>query len=148
MNNPIYKLVYCSRNELRGSTPEIVRAVQQILESARRNNAKAGVTGALLFNAGLFAQALEGPAGDVERIFEKIQRDPRHSDVTVLQSGPAEARDFPEWSMAFAANTDGSALASAAPVFQAAFRNPCLAADEILQLLHGVVVQEDWMMAG
>ena len=116
MSNQIYKLVYCSRNQLRGTTPEVVAAVRQILESARRNNAKLKVTGALLFNEGLFAQALEGPAGAVEQIFEHIQRDSRHSDVTVLQSGPAEGRDFPEWAMAFVANSDASALAAAAPV--------------------------------
>jgi hypothetical protein len=148
MSNQIYKLVYCSRNQLRGTTPEIVAAVRHILESARRNNAKYNITGALLFNEGLFAQTLEGPAGAVEQIFEQIQRDQRHSDVTVLQSGPAEGRDFPEWSMAFAANSDASALAAAAPVFIEAFKNPSAAAGEVLQLLHEVVVQEDWLMAG
>src|SRR4051812_6886241 len=100
MNNTVHKLVYCSRNRIEGTSEQIVEEIQKILSSARRNNALVGITGALLFNEGLFAQVLEGPLDSVERIFEQIQRDPRHSDVTVLQSEPAEHRDFPEWSMA------------------------------------------------
>jgi len=56
----------------------------------------------LLFSAGTFAQALEGPLAAIERTFERIQCDPRHDDVTVLQIAPIERRAFPDWSMAFA----------------------------------------------
>ena len=79
----------------------IAQAVAQILEASQRNNARAGVTGALMFNAGAFAQVLEGPQEGVEGTFERIQCDPRHGDVTVLQCGPAERRGFESWSMAF-----------------------------------------------
>ena len=149
MNNAIYKLVYCSRNQIRGTPEEIIREIRIILASSRRNNPPAGVTGALLFNEGLFAQVLEGPVDSVSRIFETIQCDGRHSDVTVLQNGPAEHRDFPEWSMAFAASSKANpALGSAVPAAGTVLSNPSAAGEQVLQLLRDVVVQEDWIMAG
>lgn len=147
MNTPIYKLVYCSRNQIRGTPEEIICEIQKILSSSRRNNPLADLTGALLFNEGLFAQVLEGPVDSVSRIFEIIQRDPRHSDVTVLQNGEAEHRDFPEWSMAFASSQEHSALGSAIPAAGASLSDPSAAGEQVIQLLRSVVVQEDWIMA-
>lgn len=97
----VYRLVYTSRNLLGGRDDEQAAVVAEILATSKRNNARVGVTGALLFNAGSFAQVLEGPRGAVEGTFERIQRDPRHSDVSVLQCEPVAARGFPNWSMAF-----------------------------------------------
>jgi hypothetical protein len=143
----LHQLVYCSRNQIKGTEPEVVDAVQIILSSARKNNACAGITGALLFNEGLFAQVLEGPVDSVEQIFEKIQRDPRHSDVTVLQSSAAERREFSEWSMAFAARSAKTGPGFAIPAFGASHVNPSLAGKQVLALLHELVVQEDWMVS-
>ena len=106
-----------------------------------------GVTGALLFNEDLFAQVLEGPLEAVEQIFEQIQRDQRHSDVTILESGPAVERDFPEWSMAFAPMNRTAAFGTTIPTFDAAIANPSDAGKQVLTFLHEVVVQEDWMLA-
>jgi hypothetical protein len=147
MNDQIYSLVYCSRNQIRGSVDKVISEVQQLLASARANNARVSVTGALLFNEGLFAQVLEGPQSEVERIFETIQCDRRHSDVTILQSGLEERRRFPDWSMAFASPSGESSFESVAPVFENAFANPSGAGREVLSLLHELVVQEDWMMS-
>ncbi|WP_237479000.1 BLUF domain-containing protein [Lichenibacterium dinghuense] len=99
--NDLYRLIYTSRNFLGGSDAEQAAAVDGILAVSKRNNARVGVTGALLFNAGFFAQILEGPRAAVETTFERIQRDTRHSDVSVLQCEPVAARGFPNWSMAF-----------------------------------------------
>ena len=97
----IYRLVYTSRNLIPGTEDEQAAVVAQILETSQRNNGKVGVTGALLFNSGTFAQVLEGPRTAVEATFERIQRDPRHSDVSVLQCEAVDDRGFPTWSMAF-----------------------------------------------
>ncbi len=97
----LYRLVYTSRNLLGGRGEEQSAAVGGILAASKRNNARVGVTGALLFNAGSFAQVLEGPRAAVETTFERIQRDARHSDVSVLQCEPVAERGFPNWSMAF-----------------------------------------------
>ena len=101
----IYRLVYTSRNLLTGGEDEQQAAVAGLLAVSKRNNARVGVTGALLFNGGSFAQVLEGSRAAVEGTFERIQRDPRHSDVTVLQCEPVAARGFPNWSMGFVGNS-------------------------------------------
>lgn len=143
MTSGVYQLIYCSKNCLEGDSEQKTKEIHQILSSARANNAKAGVTGALLFNAGVFAQVLEGPLAAVERIFERIQQDPRHSDVTVLQSGETATRDFPDWSMAYASTIQDEALPHAIAVFEAAFTDSSAAAEQVLSLLHSVVVQEE-----
>ena len=97
----LYRLVYTSRNFMEGGEEEQKAAVAGILAVSKRNNARVGVTGALLFNRGSFAQVLEGSKAAVETTFERIQRDTRHSDVAVLQCEPVTARAFPNWSMGF-----------------------------------------------
>jgi len=97
---PLFRLVYASRNLVpEAALPE---EMPRILDAARRHNAESGITGALLFSADAFVQVLEGPMPAVERAFERIQCDPRHAAVVVLEAGPAPARDFAGWSMAYA----------------------------------------------
>ena len=101
MTTNFYRLVYYSRNRIQGTAAEVTAKVDAILESAQRNNALLGVTGALIFNAGIFAQVLEGDRPDVALTFERIQRDTRHGDVQVLAFEEVQNRGFPAWSMAF-----------------------------------------------
>lgn len=93
------RVVYVSHALPEAATTQEMLA--QILAAARRNNARVGVTGALLYSARRFAQVLEGPPEAVEEIFETIQCDTRHDQIAVLDvSSPAE-RAFADWSMAF-----------------------------------------------
>ena len=101
MSEPIYSLAYFSRNAIQGGLSQVQADIAQILRSARRRNAAQGVTGALLFSDGCFAQVLEGPRTDVEAVFETIQCDLRHSDVTILHHHEVAHRSFGAWSMAF-----------------------------------------------
>jgi hypothetical protein len=89
---------------------------------------------------------LEGPLTSIERVFETIQCDPRHSEVTVVQSGPVEGRQFPDWSMAFAGN-NADRLPVAAAAFNAAFTNSVGAGEQMLTILRELIVQEDdWIL--
>lgn len=102
MSTRLHSLAYFSRNAM-GDDPALLDiAVRDILATARARNPAIGVTGALLFAGGCFAQVLEGALRDVERLFETIQWDPRHNDATILHLHPIETRSFPQWSMAFA----------------------------------------------
>jgi hypothetical protein len=101
MTQPLFSLAYFSRNAIEGTAEDMQSAIATILASARRNNARHGVTGALLFSDGCFAQVLEGLREDVELVFETIQCDPRHSDVTIMHLHEVEERSFGDWSMAF-----------------------------------------------
>jgi diguanylate cyclase (GGDEF)-like protein len=97
----LYRLVYYSRNTIMGLDEEVRGAVDQILATSQNNNASVGVTGALMFTDGLFAQVLEGPRQAIETVFERIQLDERHGEVRLLSFGPVKARVFPHWAMAF-----------------------------------------------
>ena len=147
MNSDLYNLVYCSRNRIRGNNTEVTAELQSILASSRTNNARAGITGTLLYNAGNFAQILEGPLLSIERTFEAIQRDPRHSEVTVIQSGRTLTRQFPEWSMAFAGSNAVERMPLATAVFDAVFANSVGAGEQMLSLLKDLIVREDdWVL--
>ena len=61
MSQELYKIVYCSRNLIHGECVDQDAEIQQILQTSRVNNGRQAVTGALLYNAGCFAQVLEGP---------------------------------------------------------------------------------------
>jgi hypothetical protein len=139
-----YRLVYCSRNTLAGSDAEIEAQIRAILALSRRNNRRDGITGALLFTAGCFAQALEGPAHAVEGAFERIQLDERHAEVTVLDADTAATRLFPDWSMAFS----GAAGGLCALTLDRAFAAPAGASNAVLDLLRDVVRrEEEWLTA-
>lgn len=143
MKTETYQILYCSRNRLQGKPAEIAAQVNKILQSARRNNSEAGVTGALLFNTILFAQVLEGPVDRVEQIFESIQCDPRHADVTVLRSGPVETRFFAEWSMALASTPSEQSIPLMTATLHAGLADPSQAGEEVLSLLRNLVLQEE-----
>ena len=141
----LYRVVYCSRNSIPGTPEAVAVDVARILEISRANNARDGVTGGLLFSKNCFAQVLEGPVDAVEAAFERIQCDERHGEVTVLQSGPIAARDFPDWSMAFTGeSTADTPLAGV--VMDGAFSGSSRAGNDVLDLQKGVVVREtEWL---
>lgn len=98
----LYNLAYISRNLLKGSADDVAAEIRRILDAANRNNPRLGVTGALLYSGGYFCQVIEGPQAVLEDLFETIQMDPRHGDVTVLHFEPIDARGFSDWAMALA----------------------------------------------
>ncbi|MCJ2135907.1 BLUF domain-containing protein [Methylobacterium sp. J-026] len=139
----LYRLVYASKNLVQGPESEVTAQVRQILDASRRNNRDVGVTGALMFNAGAFAQVLEGPRAGVEATFERIQRDLRHSDVTVLQCGPAESRGFATWSMAFVGQAPGGQARFSGLAAESGFDLSRLDGDRVFSMLHDLVIEEE-----
>jgi hypothetical protein len=95
----VYFLLYVSRSLLR--LPGQSGEVDRIVAVARRENARLGVTGALVFSRAHFAQVLEGDRQAVETLMARIRRDSRHDSVTVVAEGPRDGRLFPHWSMAY-----------------------------------------------
>lgn len=74
-------------------------ALNGILVTARRNNPRDGITGALICRHDLYLQLLEGPRAAVEARYQSIARDDRHLDVVQRVSHPVTKRLFPEWAM-------------------------------------------------
>jgi hypothetical protein len=102
MTENLHSLAYFSRSTLSASGGTAHVELGRILASARKNNVKQGVTGALIFSDDYFAQVLEGPRESINAIFEGIECDPRHSHVTIIHFKPIQTRQFSNWSMAFA----------------------------------------------
>lgn len=73
--------------------------LDDILVASRRNNARDGLTGALVCRNDLYMQMLEGPRARVTATFARILRDDRHIEVSLLWCGDAPFRMFREWSM-------------------------------------------------
>lgn len=73
---------------------------REILESARRNNQRTGITGVLVSHAGWFLQILEGPAQAVSNLTVLICDDPRNGEFFLLHGAFCDRREFGEWSMA------------------------------------------------
>ena len=93
-----FRLMYRSRDRL---TPEDrVSELGDLFTTARSNNEKRRITGALLLTGDWFIHVLEGKEADVRALFSSIEHDPRHDSVEVLDAGPASERAFAHWSMA------------------------------------------------
>jgi len=75
--------------------------LKEILDNARKNNMNANITGVLLYQDGTFIQLLEGPEEQLDALYAKIKRDPRHTCSNEPIKGQCKERLFPSWSMGF-----------------------------------------------
>ena len=82
--------------------------LEELLEGARRNNRRAGVTGLLVAGGRRFLQALEGPEQAVVATMDLIKADPRHFGIVELARRAIDERVFGEWEMAFQKGGDPS----------------------------------------
>lgn len=97
----LMRIVYFSKNRIDAPIAGMAGEIDSILAAAQANNARNGLTGALIFNHGVFGQVLEGLNDAVEETFERIQCDMRHHEVTILDLRPISERGFGGWSMGF-----------------------------------------------
>ncbi|MEJ5979320.1 BLUF domain-containing protein [Novosphingobium sp. PS1R-30] len=141
MSTQPYRLVYYSRNRI---ATDPAAAIREILEASRRNNTRVGVTGALMFNSGCFGQILEGPREAVEATFERIQRDARHGDVSLLDFKPVPARSFDEWSMAFVGVRKDDEARYGDLGRETGFDPSRMSSDTLFELLHGLTQSEEF----
>lgn len=106
----LVQIIYTSRNLLKGTQAEVSAAVAAILEKSRSENLRRGITGVLFFNGRCFAQTLEGPPREIERLYAHLLKDPRHTQLRVLQQGAIGVRCFNGWAMAFVEGGEGQAF--------------------------------------
>lgn len=140
MSADLFRILYCSRNSILGQQGAFAVELDRILASSRVNNARSGVTGALMYNEGYFAQVLEGPLEAVQQTFERIQCDERHDEVVVLQAVDVEERLFGIWDMAMV--VAGDPAATSAALARVLAQPDARAGAEVLALLAGVVSRE------
>jgi len=91
----LVRLMYASR-----AVPALDHdALVAILRKAKLNNPAAGVTGVLCFSEGIFLQVLEGGRSAVNRLYNRIARDERHTQVELLGYEEIGERCFAGWAM-------------------------------------------------
>jgi hypothetical protein len=152
----LYRLIYRSRAVIATVVPDALteaglqRELRAIVSTARGHNKDDNLTGALLFTGGGFAQVLEGRREVVERTFERVAADRRHTDVTVLSFTPTPQRSFPDWPMGFC----GQPPPGSAELFEhrsdtSIFFGPRVTTgSDVLRFLEKLVQQEDvWIGA-
>ena len=76
-------------------------ARHQLKFHAQASNAKADISGMLIYCGGHFVQAIEGPAAATDGLFARIEKDLRHTDIELLARTEGDARVFGRWSMGF-----------------------------------------------
>ncbi len=92
----MYRLIYIST----ASDALTAADIDDIVETAIRNNEPRNITGVLVYNGLNFLQVLEGTRADVENIYNRILLDTRHVSVTTVLTETAEIRIFSGWHMA------------------------------------------------
>ncbi|MBL8650862.1 MAG: BLUF domain-containing protein [Sphingopyxis sp.] len=90
-------VIYVSVADPRLTPPDIAAMV----ERAQANNARDGLTGALIYNGQNFMQLLEGPVARVEACLARIRGDLRHNGMIEIRRRLVEERDFAEFSMLY-----------------------------------------------
>ena len=91
------QIVYASR--FTGADRDLDETLRSVLAKSIQNNRVVNVTGFLVAGEGRFLQLLEGSAAAVEETFQRIGRDPRHADMTLISSGDVDRRLFRDWNM-------------------------------------------------
>lgn len=110
MTKTLQRLVY--RSTATGSTTSLLNLVA-ILGESQRNNDRDELTGALASHNGRYIQVIEGSASMLDGLLRRLERDPRHKDIKLLERDNITTREFGPWAMANAVVT-----AEAAPVLE------------------------------
>ncbi|WP_161978315.1 BLUF domain-containing protein [Sphingomonas oligophenolica] len=96
-------LLYVSRQS--SHLPDGGRAIAAMVAAAGVHNERTGITGALVCTHAHFAQFLEGSNPALDDLMHRIERDHRHTDVTILRVEAITRRRLPTWSMAYSGSS-------------------------------------------
>lgn len=100
-------LLYVSELATGGATE-----VDEICRQSRVNNRRDRITGVLVFDGHAFCQFVEGPGPAVSALLDRLERDPRHVKMHVLQFGSTPwPRRFTSWRLGYAYSADPAAIA-------------------------------------
>jgi hypothetical protein len=91
----LVRLLYVSRAVSQDTAP----AIESILHASRNHNLHHGITGILCYGGGVFLQAIEGGREAVNKLYNHIIEDARHTDVVLLHYEEITERRFGGWTM-------------------------------------------------
>lgn len=93
------RLMYFSRHRLDDWYASRDCGIADILTQAVPNNLRDDITGVLVCDERWFMQVLEGAQDRVSAAFERILRDQRHRDVSLVTMQAVAARRYPDLAM-------------------------------------------------
>lgn len=93
----IYQLLYLSQRSSLFQEED----TNKILNTAKRCNALHNITGMLMYRKGVFLQFIEGNKEDVITLYNRIKKDPRHKNLSILFTQISQDRIFPYWLMGY-----------------------------------------------
>jgi hypothetical protein len=131
MTKTLQRLVY--RSTATGSTTSLLNLVA-ILGESQRNNDRDELTGALASHNGRYIQVIEGSASTLDGLLRRLERDPRHKDIKLLERDVITSREFGRWAMANAVVTP-----EAAPVLEELMASDFPSAARIVEALKAAV---------
>ena len=73
--------------------------LDRIYLRSKSANSREGITGLMLFYEGVFLQVLEGGRSAVNKLYNRIGADPRHTDVELLLYEEIGELRFASWSI-------------------------------------------------
>lgn len=88
----LHRTIYVS--DAVGAAATRLLVLAEILGQSERNNRRHGLTSALMRHEGRFLQLIEGRRVDVDRLIDRLRRDPRHENLRTLSDLPVGARRF------------------------------------------------------
>jgi hypothetical protein len=93
------RVIYASRPTRLSPTD-----VEDINAISVRNNAAHGITGVLIHDETFFLQIIEGPEDAVDALLRQLEKDPRHTEMSVVFRTRIDATSFQGWSMRLVEN--------------------------------------------
>ncbi|MEF7615054.1 BLUF domain-containing protein [Aquincola sp. MAHUQ-54] len=91
----LVRLMYASR----ATAPLDQEGMHALLRHCKAENPRHGITGVLCLSSDIFMQVLEGGRDAVNRLYNRIAADPRHTDVVLLDYREICERRFAGWAM-------------------------------------------------
>ncbi len=135
----LIRLTYFSRNRLDPHNGPMLDRIGEIVSISAANNRRDDITGALVHDGKWFAQVLEGCENLISATFERILRDRRHSDVSLVTMGPISERWFASSPMAAVARNEDNADLFRHYAGNDSFDPQLMRADRLSDLIEAVV---------
>lgn len=98
MSNYI-RLTYASSTTSKPAT--IRQDLVSVLNEAQMHNSNHGIFGVLFYGNNYFFQCIEGRKLDIDLLYEKLLKDPRHKEVVLLSYQPVNKMRFIGWNMKY-----------------------------------------------
>jgi len=90
-------ILYTSKICKEGKGPRIPDGLLNIYSTAKENNKVFNITGLLAYHAGNYLQVIEGPESNIDKLYQNILHDTRHTSVRILSEGKSLRRYFTNW---------------------------------------------------